>query len=135
MKNELALDRGWRASLTVTGLDGLPPTATGGNVIRPSTSFKLSIRLPPTYDHSIALTRLKKRFAEACPPDCRIDYLESMTAKGWNAPETDSWLEEACRESSIALFGQEPCHAFEGGSIPFLGMFQDMFPTAQLYVY
>ena len=131
---ERALDRGWRASITVTGIDGIPPTATGGNVIRPSTTFKLSIRLPPTYDHSTAVSRLKERFTIACPPDCRVDYLETVTAKGWNAPPTEPWLEQACLESSLALFSQEPCHAFEGGSIPFLGMLQDMFPKAQLYV-
>jgi acetylornithine deacetylase/succinyl-diaminopimelate desuccinylase-like protein len=129
---ERALDRGWRASLTITGIDGLPPTATGGNVIRPSTTFKLSIRLPPTYDHTQALNRLKSRFNHACPPDCRIEFLDSVTAKGWNAPDLDSWLELGCREPCMTLFGQEPCCAFEGGSIPFLGMLQDMFPLAQL---
>lgn len=132
--DERALDRGWRASLTVTGIDGIPSTAAGGNVIRPSTTFKLSIRLPPTYDHSLALSRLKSRFERACPPDCRVEFIESVTAKGWNAPDTEEWLERACNEPCIALFGQEPCHAFEGGSIPFLGMLQDMFPLAQLYV-
>ena len=129
-----ALDRGWRASLTITGIDGLPPTSTGGNVIRPATTFKISMRLPPTYDHNKALDRLKYRFDGACPRDCRVEFLESMTAKGWSAPEIEMWLEDAFKKSSNILFQKEPCHAFEGGSIPFLGMLQDMFPQAQLYV-
>jgi len=45
---ELYLNQCWRPSLTVTGVDGLPPTKSAGNVIRPKTTAKISIRLPPT---------------------------------------------------------------------------------------
>jgi hypothetical protein len=40
----------WRPSLAITGADGLPPTAKAGNVIRPSTTLRLSLRLPPNAD-------------------------------------------------------------------------------------
>ena len=44
------LNRTWRPALSVTGADGLPPIANAGNVLRPKTSLKLSLRLPPTLD-------------------------------------------------------------------------------------
>jgi acetylornithine deacetylase/succinyl-diaminopimelate desuccinylase-like protein len=132
--SELALNRGWRASLTVTGLDGIPSTATGGNVLRPSTTVKLSMRLPPTYDDRSAFPCLKNRMDTALPPDCLIEYSGVVSAKGWNAPDTEPWLETACENASRLLFHRDPCYAFEGGSIPFLGMLHDMFPEAQLYV-
>ncbi|REM98969.1 peptidase M20, partial [Mycobacterium tuberculosis] len=47
---ELVLNRTWRPALSVTGVDGLPPLASAGNVLRPHTAVKLSLRLPPTAD-------------------------------------------------------------------------------------
>ena len=47
---ELVLNRTWRPALSVTGADGLPPLASAGNVLRPHTAVKLSLRLPPTLD-------------------------------------------------------------------------------------
>jgi len=34
--------------MTVVGIDGIPNVACAGNVLRPNTTVKLSIRLPPT---------------------------------------------------------------------------------------
>ena len=61
------LNRTWRPALSVTGADGLPPIANAGNVLRPKTALKLSLRLPPTLDASAA-TRELKRLLEADPP-------------------------------------------------------------------
>ena len=47
---ELVLNRTWRPALSITGVDGIPPLASAGNVLRPFTSLKLSLRLPPTLD-------------------------------------------------------------------------------------
>ena len=41
---EALLDRTWRPALSVTGADGLPAIAHAGNVLRPRTSLKLSLR-------------------------------------------------------------------------------------------
>jgi acetylornithine deacetylase/succinyl-diaminopimelate desuccinylase-like protein len=130
----LALNRGWRAGLTITGIDGIAGCATGGNVLRPSTTVKLSIRLPPTYDHTQAFARLEQRFKAVLPPNAKMELSPPVTAKGWDAPATEPWLENACDRESKAMFDQPPCDIFEGGSIPFLGMLQDMFPLAQFCV-
>ncbi len=47
---DLILNRTWRPALSVTGLDGAPTPANAGNVLRPFTIAKLSLRLPPTVD-------------------------------------------------------------------------------------
>lgn len=44
------LARAWGNVVTVTGAAGLPPIATAGNVLRTSTSARLSIRLNPNMD-------------------------------------------------------------------------------------
>jgi acetylornithine deacetylase/succinyl-diaminopimelate desuccinylase-like protein len=133
---QLALNRGWKASLTVTGMDGLPPCAKAGNVLRPSTTVKLSIRLPPSYDHTKAFGIIKSKFEAALPPNARMELSPPVTAKGWDAPETEPWLEKALNRATSTMFPTctKPGYIFEGGSIPFLGMLQDMFPRAQFCV-
>lgn len=42
------LGRTWKPTLCVTGIDGVPVVEKGGNVLRPFTNVKISIRLPPT---------------------------------------------------------------------------------------
>ncbi len=44
------LNRIWMPQLTLIGIDGVPGTKEAGNVLRPSTTFGLSLRLPPTLD-------------------------------------------------------------------------------------
>lgn len=49
-KNDLAdmyLANVWRSSLAVTGANGIPAIAIAGNVLRPFTELRVSIRLPP----------------------------------------------------------------------------------------
>src|SRR5690606_14577583 len=41
---ELILNRTWRPALSVTGVDGMPPLDSAGNVLRPHTAVKLSLR-------------------------------------------------------------------------------------------
>ena len=45
---ELYLNNTWRPNLSITGAAGLPDVGIAGNVVRASTSLKLSLRLPPT---------------------------------------------------------------------------------------
>jgi len=35
-------------------MDGLPETAVAGNVLRSSTTLKLSLRMPPSLDYKFA---------------------------------------------------------------------------------
>ena len=52
---EQLVAQGWRPTVSYVGVDGIPPTGRAGNVLRPSTSLQLSVRLPPTCDHEAAL--------------------------------------------------------------------------------
>ncbi len=54
---EALLNRTWRPALSVIGADGFPPIADAGNVLRPRTSLKLSLRLPPPVDGAAAARR------------------------------------------------------------------------------
>ena len=67
---ELILNRTWRPALSIIGADGLPPLASAGNVMRPMTAVKLSLRLPPTCDGPTAQRKLQS-LMEANPPAAR----------------------------------------------------------------
>ena len=131
---ELLLNRTWRPQLEITGAAGLPPLDKAGNVLRPVTTVKLSVRLPPTASAAAAV-RAIKRLLESDPPygaHVRFDSLEAAT--GWNAPALAPWLEASLRQASLDFFGKEACYMGEGGTIPFMSMLGERFPQAQFMI-
>ena len=47
---ELYLNNTWRPNLSITGATGLPDISSAGNVVRPQTTVRLSMRLSPLKD-------------------------------------------------------------------------------------
>lgn len=131
---ELVLNRTWRPQLAVTGAEGLPPLADAGNVLRPQTAVKLSLRLPPTLDGTHA-ARVLKRLLESDPPyGAKVTLELDKAATGWNAPALKPWLERAVVQASQNYFGRPPAYMGEGGTIPFMAMLGEKFPGAQFLV-
>ncbi|GIL05853.1 MAG: peptidase [Betaproteobacteria bacterium] len=125
------LNRTWRPALSVTGAAGFPSIDSAGNVLRPKTSFKLSLRLPPTVDGERA-TRVLKQLLESDPPyNARVTFKEDFGATGWNAPPTAPWLARIADEASRFAFGRDAAWMGEGGTIPFMNMLGAKFPNAQ----
>ena len=131
---EAILNRTWRPFLSVVGADGLPPIAQAGNVLRPRTALKLSLRIPPTLDAEQASRHLK-RLLEADPPaGAAVSFEPDQAASGWNAPATAHWLRDALDRASVAHYGQPAAMVGEGGTIPFMGMLGTQFPRAQFLI-
>ncbi len=83
---ELVLNRTWRPALSVTGLDGMPPLTSAGNVLRPFTAVKLSLRLPPTLDAANAGKVLKNLLEKDPPYGAKVTFEVEKASAGWNAP-------------------------------------------------
>jgi len=131
---EALLNRTWRPALSIIGADGLPPIADAGNVLRPTTSLKLSLRLPPTIDGHTA-TLAMKSLLEADPPHgARVTFTPDQGATGWNAPPTQPWLMQALDDASRAVYGKPVAAMGEGGTIPFMAMLGEQFPDAQFLI-
>ena len=131
---ELVLNRTWRPALSVTGVGGMPPLDSAGNVLRPFTAVKLSLRLPPTLDGDSA-GALVKRLLERDPPyGCKVEFALEKATSGWNAPVLAPWLEASIDAASREFFGPPPAYNGEGGSIPFMGMLGEKFPSAQFLI-
>jgi acetylornithine deacetylase/succinyl-diaminopimelate desuccinylase-like protein len=131
---EAILNRTWRPFLSVVGADGLPAIRDAGNVLRPKTALKLSLRLPPPVDAERA-TALMRELLEADPPHgARVSFEPDQAATGWSAPATAAWLERALEAASRAHYGRPAAAMGEGGTIPFMGMLGRHFPGAQFLI-
>ncbi len=131
---ELILNRTWRPALSVTGFAGAPAPRDAGNVLRPFTELKLSLRVPPSADAKKASAELKALLERDPPYGARVTYEGEKEGSGWNAPQTAPWLESALEDASHAAWGQPVAMMGEGGSIPFMGMLGEKFPEAQFVV-
>ncbi|MFM2058121.1 MAG: hypothetical protein RLY71_2506 [Pseudomonadota bacterium] len=136
---EVLLNRTWRPTLSVTGVDGIPPLAQAGNVLRPYTAFKLSLRLPPLVDGPAAGRELK-RLLELDPPyQARVTFVPDGRAgdegaTGWNAPELAPWLDQAMQAASQQYWQAPLGYIGQGGTIPLMNLLQLSFPQAQMMV-
>ena len=131
---ELVLNRTWRPALSVTGIGGMPPLDSAGNVLRPETSVKLSLRLPPTADGKKCGELLKEALLRDPPNGAQVTLNLEKASTGWNAPAMAPWLEQSIDDASQAFFGKPAMYMGEGGSIPFMGMLGEKFPGAQFMI-
>jgi acetylornithine deacetylase/succinyl-diaminopimelate desuccinylase-like protein len=131
---ELMLNRTWRPALSITGAAGLPALENSGNVLRPMTAVRVSLRIPPGCDAAIAKARLKQLFEMDPPYGARIRFQATQTASGWAAPVVSPWLGKSLEAASMAFFGKPPAYMGEGGSIPFMDMLGKRFPAAQYVI-
>jgi acetylornithine deacetylase/succinyl-diaminopimelate desuccinylase-like protein len=131
---EALLNRTWRPTLSVTGADGFPALKDAGNVLRPYTAFKLSLRLPPLVDAAQAVQHLKALLEDNAPYQARVTFQGEGAANGWNAPSTTPWFEQALEHASQAHFGAGLGTIGQGGTIPLMNLLSQGFPTAQMMV-
>jgi acetylornithine deacetylase/succinyl-diaminopimelate desuccinylase-like protein len=108
------LNRTWTPTLSVTGAEGFPTLENAGNVLRPYTAFKLSLRLPPLVDAASAVAKMKA-------------VLE-------DAPSSTPWFESALQRASQSHFGASVGYIGQGGTIPLMSMLSQGFPKAQMMV-
>ena len=136
---EALLNRTWRPTLSVTGVDGFPELRNAGNVLRPYTAFKLSLRLPPLVSGHEASLALKTLLEDNAPYQAKVTFhpdgrAGALGATGWDAPALAPWLERALNDASATHYGAPLGYIGQGGTIPLMSMLQQGFPAAQMMV-
>jgi acetylornithine deacetylase/succinyl-diaminopimelate desuccinylase-like protein len=126
--------RTWEPALAYVGADGFPPVQIAGNVLRASTTMKLSFRLPPTVDPAVAADAVQAALSADPPAGARVDVDVHERGAGWNATPFAPWLRAAMDAGSQAGFGRASGTIGEGGSIPFMAMLGERFPDAQFLI-
>ncbi len=112
---------------------------TPSEVLRPSTAFKLSLRLPPLVDANEAAHQLKTLLEDNAPYNARVTFhpdgrAGQLGASGWNAPEVAPWLHAALDDASRTHYGAPLAFIGQGGTIPLMNMLARGFPKAQMMV-
>ena len=131
---ELILNRTWRPGLAITGADGWPAILDAGNVLRPTTRLKLSIRIPPHVDPKAAADAVKQTLESDPPYGAKVTFSDVGANAGWDAPEMAAWLDQALDAASRRHFGKPSMYMGEGGTIPFMYMLGERFPKAQFCI-
>ena len=131
---ELILNRDWRPALAIIGADGIPQFGHAGNVLRPATALKLSLRIPPGCDPKRANKSMKEILEKDPPYGAKVTFNSDWGASGWNAPETAPWLGKSLEAASQRWFGKPAAYMGLGGTIPFMSMLGEKFPEAQFLI-
>lgn len=131
---EALIRRTWKPTLSVTGAEGFPALKDAGNVLRPYTAFKLSLRLPPLIDAAAAVAELKTLLEDNAPYQAKVTFHSESTSSGWNAPSTAPWFEQALNHASLAHFQAPVGYIGQGGTIPLMKLLSTGFPKAQMMV-
>lgn len=128
------LGRTWKPQLTVTGISGLPEAEKSGNVMAGQCTARVSLRIPPTFDPIHGEKELTEMLTHKPPYDAEVSFTNLTSGKGWNCPDYSDWLWKALNESSKEYF-EKPLLSFgEGGSIPLMGLLNEMWPKAQFII-
>lgn len=133
-RQQLVLNRTWRPALTVTGAEGFPSIENAGNVMRPKTILKLSMRIPPTACPKEASVAMQKALTENPPYGAHVTFKVGDGSKGWHAPLLADWLAKATEDASMTFYNKSSAYMGEGGTIPFMGMLGEKFPQAQFVI-
>ncbi len=128
------LRRTWEPTLSITGAEGLPALKDAGNVLRPYTAFKLSLRVPPLVDAGACVAEMKRLLEDNAPYQARVTFHADGAANGWNAPTVAPWLADALDAASQAQFGAPCGYIGQGGTIPLMNILSQGFPKAQMMV-
>src|ERR1700688_1065294 len=128
---ERILRHSWYPTLSIIGLGGAPSPEIAGNVLRPSTTAKLSFRLPPSVEAETAREALIPVLTTDVPSSARVTLKNWEIGSGWNSPPLAPWLAEALDLASNEAFGRAPGFTGEGGSIPFLASLGKRYPDVQ----
>ncbi|HVO48689.1 MAG TPA: M20/M25/M40 family metallo-hydrolase [Steroidobacteraceae bacterium] len=131
---ELLINSTWRATVAVTGADGLPAVRSAGNVLLPELTCKLSLRLAPATDANRAAAAVREALERDPPYGAQITFEDISAGTGWNAPAFAPWLDEAIARASRQVYGREAVHLGCGGSIPFMAMLGERFPRTQFFI-
>lgn len=115
---ELLINNMWRSSITYVGADGLPKFPMAGNVLRPETGIRISMRTAPTLDIQKAKKRMEQILTENPPFGAKVEVKFWDAAPGMSIPDLDLPIQKVIVAASNKFFGKKAqCYA-AGGTIP-----------------
>ncbi|MCL2667118.1 MAG: dipeptidase [Micrococcales bacterium] len=121
-----------RPAVNVLGLDA-PAVATASNVVVPSASAKLSLRVPPGQDPVEARDALVAHLHAHAGFGAQVRVTEGEAGRPF-AADIDSPVVQAAHAALAAAWGTAAVDVGIGASIPFVADLADVFPDATILV-
>ncbi len=131
---DMLLGSTWRPAMVITGANGLPSVDIAGNVLRPDTTLKFSIRLPPTVDPQKAKLAVLQAVENNVPYGAHVECEVEHASAGWSAPNVKNWLNTALKQASTTYYGKENVFRGSGGSIGSINALGNAYPNAQFVI-
>ena len=113
---------------------GFPEAEKAGNVLRKSTSCRLSIRTPPTLSKEKAKEIIEKILTENIPYNAKVKIDFPALVDGWFMKKLDNKINESFMKSSKFLFGCECYNLGNGITIPFINMINEKYKDYNMFV-
>ena len=126
----LLLNNFWRPSLAIVGATGFPPMPIAGNVLRPFTTVRISIRTPPNFDCNVGGEIIDNCFLKDIPFNAKVEIKNKVLANGVLCPLPSDKLKETLSKVSKAFFSNDYAEVGVGGSIPFINILATKFPNS-----
>ena len=121
-----------KPSLTLIGMD-VTPLDLAGNVLTPSCTARLSLRIAPGQDPAAAQEALVAHLEKHVPFGGRLTVNGREAGPAFDGPEVTPASEAAHWALSTARH-TEAVNIGQGGSIPFIATLKETFPGAQVLV-
>jgi hypothetical protein len=86
---EQYLDNVWRPNLSITGADGFPTMEKAGNVVRKSTTVRISLRLSPIQEANEVKAKLLELLTTNVPYNASVKIEGDHAGSGWCMKELD----------------------------------------------
>ena len=131
---ESIINNTWKSTIVVTGMSGFPEAEKAGNVLRKSTSCRLSIRTPPTLSKEKAKEIIEKILTENIPYNAKVKIDFPALVDGWFMKKLDNKINESFMKSSKFLFGCECYNLGSGITIPFINMLNEKYKDCNMFV-
>jgi acetylornithine deacetylase/succinyl-diaminopimelate desuccinylase-like protein len=124
----------WKPTLVITGENGIPDSKFSVKAIRTNTELRLSIRIPPLVDSAKAALSVKEILEKDRPYNAKVTADIKSTGDGWNLDSFSERLNNILNIASQRFFANDLCFLGVGGSIPFVQLFDGLFPKSDFAV-
>lgn len=121
----------WRQPHLTVVATTIPAPAGAANVIQPAASAVLSIRLAPGQEADAVFAHLDAAIRAAVPFGLACEVERQLGVVGWSY-EAQGPAFDAAERAYRKAFGEDLVRIGVGGSIPFITLFSDRFPTTPL---
>ncbi|WP_196717525.1 dipeptidase [Actinomyces trachealis] len=121
-----------KPTITVIGMD-VTPLSLAGNVLAPTCTARISMRIAPGEDPQAALEALTKHLEANTPFGARITVNAGEAGPAFDG-SADSPAGQAAHWALAEAFGTDCVEIGQGGSIPFISTLKEVFPQAEVLV-